>query len=235
MEYRVYNEVFQVLPSFSRAVVVVRGADNRRAVPELEEEFQSLVAMVRSDPLSESCDRLSDLEEAFRSMGFNPKRMPPSVVNLVRRIRRGGSVPFVNPLVGIFNMASLSGLVPCGGDDLSAIQGDLELRPARGDEICRPLGRPEEEEKPRPGELIYVDSASNQVLCRCWCWKNGDVSKITEGTTDCAINVDSIGHLSKTELIGLAEKVAHMVERYLGGRTWIRFMNRNDTSFVVPS
>ncbi|MCX7828873.1 MAG: phenylalanine--tRNA ligase beta subunit-related protein [Thermanaerothrix sp.] len=234
MESRVWESVFQVLPDFRRAVLVVRGADNRRPVPELEERFEELARRIREDPSVEVDPRLLDLEEAFRSMGFNPKRMPPSVVNLVRRIRKGGSVPFVNPLVGIFNCVSLMGLVPCGGDDLRAAEGDLELRPARGDEVYRPLGRPEEEENPREGEIIYVDSKSLQVFCRCWCWKNGDVSKITQDTSDVAINVDTIGHVSRDELMDLASWAARAAERHLGAKTWIGYLDRDNRSFVMP-
>lgn len=233
MEYRIWEQVFQVMPGFARAVVVVRGADNGVDVPELKARFSRMVESIREDPSVESHQRLAVLEEAFRSMGFNPKRMPPSVVNLVRRIRKGGEIPFVNPLVGIFNCVSLMGLVPCGGDDLSVVRGDLELRPARGDEIYRPLGRPDEVERPKEGEIIYVDSATSEVFCRCWCWKNGDVSKITHSTTHAAINVDGLG-LSREELLNLANHAAQMAEEFLGASAWVRVLDRGDRSFVIP-
>jgi lysyl-tRNA synthetase class 2 len=234
VEYRIWESVFQVLPDFRRAVVVIRGARNQGPVPELERRFEELVRGIREDSSVDGDPRLLDLEEVFRSRGFNPKRMPPSVVNLVRRIRKGGEIPFVNPLVGMFNCVSLMGLIPCGGDDLGVVEGDLELRPAAGDEIYVPLGRPDEVEHPREGEIVYMDSKTRLVFCRCWCWKNGDTSKITQGTTDCAINVDTLGHLSREELLDLASWAAQTAERHLGAEARIFFLDRDNRSFVIP-
>ena len=67
------------------------------------------------------------MAEAFSGMGIKPKKNPPSVINLIKRCRAGKPLPFINPLVAIFNCISLKYLLPCGGDDRNVIEGDLRL------------------------------------------------------------------------------------------------------------
>lgn len=80
------------------------------------------------------------MAEAFSGMGIKPKKNPPSVINLIKRCRAGKPLPFINPLVAIFNCISLKYLLPCGGDDLNVIEGDLRLGIADGTENYVPLG-----------------------------------------------------------------------------------------------
>lgn len=82
------------------------------------------------------------MAEAFSGMGIKPKKNPPSVINLVKRCRAGKPLPFINPLVAIFNCISLKYLLPCGGDDRNVIEGDLRLGIADGTENYVPLGQP---------------------------------------------------------------------------------------------
>ena len=53
-----------------------------------------------------------------------------------------------------------------------------------------PLGQPDVLEHPQPGVVIYYDTATKDVFCRAWCWKNGNRSKLMPETTNAVINVD---------------------------------------------
>ena len=66
------------------------------------------------------------------------------------------------------------GAGPCGGDARNVIEGDLRLGIADGTENYVPLGQPDVLEHPQPGEVIYYDTATKDVFCRAWCWKNGN-------------------------------------------------------------
>jgi DNA/RNA-binding domain of Phe-tRNA-synthetase-like protein len=81
--------------------------------------------------------------EAYRRFGAKPKDHPSSIENLVRRVSKGHSLRHVNRLVDLYNAISLKHLVPAGGEDLDAIDGDVELAFAGDAEpTVRLLGEP---------------------------------------------------------------------------------------------
>ena len=67
--------------------------------------------------------------------------------------------------------------VPVGAFDLDAVDGDITVRFAAGDEDFTPLGEPDVTEHPRPGEVIYTDAKS--VLTRHWNHRDADRTKVT--------------------------------------------------------
>ena len=232
MRYEVDQSVFLRFPGFRRAVVVARGLDNGRAVPEWEQRLRDLEGAVREEPGDPLEDpRLLAWMEAFRALGLNPKRFPPSVVNLVKRVRGGKPLPFVNPLVGLFNCVSLEHRIPCGGDDLGAVTGDLALRFADGDESYHPLGQPEAEEHPAPGEVVYLDTGTREVFCRAWCWKNGDRSKILPTSREVAINLDGMDPVGLSTLEPAARELARTLTEHLGGEAEVRLLTPENRSF----
>ena len=194
MLYEIEQAVFERFPGYARMAVVAEGVDNTREIPELAELLAQCEEGVRRDDLEDfwHVPVLETWAEAFSGMGIKPKKNPPSVINLVKRCRAGKPLPFINPLVAIFNCISLKYLLPCGGDDLNVIEGDLRLGIADGTENYVPLGQPDMLEHPQPGEVIYYDTATKDVFCRAWCWKNGNRSKLMPETTNAVINVDAM-------------------------------------------
>jgi len=133
---------------------------------------------------------------------------------LARRARGGSPTPYINTLVALMNGFSLKHLVPCGGDDLDAVRGDLILRLAAGNERWMPLGG-EEASSPEPGEAVYVDA--EQVLCRRWNWRQGDGTKIVPSVRDVLINVDCLPPVGVAEAETLAAELAELVRVSCGG------------------
>jgi DNA/RNA-binding domain of Phe-tRNA-synthetase-like protein len=219
--FAVDESVFERFPGYRRGVVVARGVVNLTADPELEARLSAAGGSVvrrfvdadwRADP------RLAVWLEAFGRLGVGAGSKPPSVVALVKRVAKGASLPFINRLVALMNVTSLENLVPCGGDDLGIVGEELVLRPAVGMEHYRPLGRPESLEHPDPGELVLVDTATSVVLCRCWCWRNSDVTKLTEKTTAVALNLDLMSPVvSVEEGIAMTRRLADDIHRCCGG------------------
>lgn len=228
MRFAVDGSVFERFPGYRRGVVVARGVVNLTADPELEARLrvaeQSAVqrfadADWRADP------RLAAWLEAFGLLGVPVGSKPPSVAALVKRVAKGGSLPFINQLVALMNITSLENLVPCGGDDLDTVGEELVLRPATGVESYRPLGKPETLEHPDPGELALVDLENAVVLCRCWCWRNSDVTKLTDETTAMALNVDLLAPAVPVDAgTEIARRLADDVGRHCGGRVEWRML-----------
>lgn len=235
MRYYVDEAIFLKFPDFRRVVVLAEGIDNQGQHPELIDRLRQSEDGVRPPALPSFPDlpRLNIWMEAFRQSGLNPKKHPPSVINMIKRVRSGKNLPYINTLVAIFNHLSLSHLLSCGGDDLAVVRGDLALTLAEGDENYRPLGQPEAREHPAPGEVIYMDTGSREVFCRAWCWKNGDVSKLNEGTTRTAINIDGmLPTFSVPELEDLGRQAAALVGQYTGAATEVRVLSPENPEFT---
>lgn len=235
IHYSIAPEVFARYPGFMRGVIIAANLNNADEHPEVAALLAQRLEKARTD-LPDNFRELPQLavwDAAFRSMGINPNKFPPSVCNLVKRARSGKPLPYVSTLVAAFNCMSLKYLCPCGGDDLDAVRGNLLLAAATGKERYVPLGRPEEEETPPAGEIIYLDDATGDVFCRAWCWKNGDRSKLLPTTRRAAINIDIMPPYGKAEAEAAGAELAALLERCAGAATSFRTLDSEHPSFVI--
>lgn len=235
MRYIVNPDIFSRYPGFMRAVVLADGITNNEENPillELLRDSEKHVRLHLGDNFKEH-PRLAPWADAFRSMGINPNKYPPSVLNLVKRVRSGKDMPYVNTLVAAFNCISLRHLCPCGGDDLSVVTGDLLLTFAEGHENYVPLGQPDVIEHPPAGEVIYMDTGTKDVFCRAWCWKNGDRSKLSPSTRTAAVNIDIMPPLSQEDAASIAAELSEILQTYAGAKTEVHFLLPTNPEFVV--
>lgn len=91
-----------------------------------------------------------------------------SIEALLKRVSQSREFNPINPLVDLYNSVSLSHAVPCGGEDMAKIQGDLHLGKAEGGEAFFPLGA-ETNAPALPEEIIYYDDEG--AVCRCFNWR----------------------------------------------------------------
>jgi DNA/RNA-binding domain of Phe-tRNA-synthetase-like protein len=205
------DKIFDLFPDFYRGIVLVRDIQNQKSNKRirklLKKEIERQVAMDES-----SDGRILAWEEAHRKFGSDPDRYLPSIKSLVQNMRPNKALPFINSVVALFNYISLKYVVPCGGDDLEPIQGNLVLGVSDGTEKFIPLGG-ELEENPLPGEVIYYDDVTKNVMCRRWNWRNGDITKIEVDSKNIVINIDclppvtpDIGTEAQYELVELLKQ-----------------------------
>ena len=236
MKIEVAPEVFALFPGYVRHVLVVNGADNSQNVPELEKLLMEEQSRVRSEAAFadvKTHPRIAPWRDAFQSFGVNPNKCPPSIANLIKRVRGGKDLPYVNSLVTIFNVISMRYVVPAGGDDLDTVTGDICLTRAQGHENYTPLGSPEQKERPNPGEIVLLDTGNNEVFCRAWCWKNGDVSKIERHTRRVAINIDALPpHAENGKAAALT--TLELVQRFCGGDVKLHRLDAANGSVECP-
>jgi len=207
----IQEQLFEMYPDFYRGVVVVKTLTNRPSYKRirklLKKQIDQRVGMdFANDP------RLQAWDAAHKKFGSSPKSYMPSIKSLLKRIQSNPALPFINSAVALFNYISLKYCLPCGGDDIAAIQGDLVLGLADGSETFRALGS-EKTEHPKPGEVIYFDSANKNVMCRRWNWRNGDSTKIEPSSRFLVINIDclppitrEIGNQARDELAALLQE-----------------------------
>lgn len=236
MKIEIAHEVFETWPSYRRIVVVARDVDNAEEDPELEALLREAEASARLDPELENhreYPRIASWRSVFERMGLNPNKFPPSIANLIKRTRSGKDLPFINRLVAIFNIISLKYRIPCGGDDLAGVTGNVRLMPASGDETYEPLGNPEAVERPNPGEIVLADTGRRTVFCRGWCWKNGDPSKITRDSRLVAINLDALPPVDLETLKAAAAELVDLTSRHCGGTAVMHLLEPENPGFEV--
>ncbi|HEM3665424.1 TPA: hypothetical protein U1C77_001073 [Streptococcus suis] len=111
---------------------------------------------------------------------FKTKRGARSSIEaLLKRASGGTTIRSVNPLVDIYNAASLRYALPVGAEDMDHFVGDLQLIITdAGDEFY--LIGDDRNQPTLPGELCYKDDAG--AFCRCFNWRDGERTMITNQT-----------------------------------------------------
>jgi DNA/RNA-binding domain of Phe-tRNA-synthetase-like protein len=105
------------------ATVVAR--DSRMDAPLAVAE-----AAVRAHPPAE----ITAVRTMYKRVGLDPTKTRPSSEALLRRVRKGDSLPRINSMVDVCNWCSLEFQLPYGLYDAAHIDGDVELRLGRAGE-----------------------------------------------------------------------------------------------------
>ena len=213
----IQDQLFALYPEFRREVVIVRSVRNhpsyKRIRRLLKKEIERCGAIdLDTDP------RLMSWDEAHKKFGSSPRRYMPSVKSLLKRIKSNPALPFINSVVALFNYISLKYCLPCGGDDIAAIKGDLILGLADGSENFQALGS-DKIENPKAGEVIYFDSLTKNVMCRRWNWRNGDLTKIAVHSQSLVINIDCLPPITPETGIQARNELAALLQEHCEAQT----------------
>jgi len=225
----VKKEIFEKFPDFKRGVLICENINNRDENATIEKLFEKELESKKGYSTHKN---MEEWDRTHRKFGSNPNKYPPSVKALIKRVSKGKKVPYINNLVALFNYISMKYIVPCGGDDIDKIEGDLVLGFAEGDERFIPLGG-EKLENPERGEVIYYDSTTKNVMCRKWNWRNGDFSKMTGKTTKAVINIDGIGEISEETIREAGEEMKKILEEELGAKVKFLIIKRENSEVEI--
>jgi DNA/RNA-binding domain of Phe-tRNA-synthetase-like protein len=228
MKLSATSELFELFPEARLALVIVRGIDNRpreaaSLAPLLRDAQAKAVARLQGGPLTEH-PRIHCWREAYRTFGAKPKDYPSAIENLARRALKGDPLRSINPLVDLYNVVSLTHLLPAGGEDLDAIEGDIVLTRASAAESPVKLLGENEERAPKPGEVIYKDGRG--AICRRWNWKEADRTKLTEKTANAILVLEAVPPISLDELEAAARALERLVLEHCGGDASIELLDR---------
>ena len=175
--------------------------------------------------------RIAAWREAYRRFGAKPRDHPSSIENLARRVLKGWQVPHVNRLVNIYNAISLETLLPAGGEDLDAIEGDVELTLASENEPpVKLLGEPEAR-PPKAGEVIYRDRAG--AICRRWNWKEADRTKLTEATRNAILVIEGLPPATREDVSAALDQLARRVSERCGATVVTAVLDREHPEFEL--
>jgi DNA/RNA-binding domain of Phe-tRNA-synthetase-like protein len=158
-----------------------------------------------------------------------PAKFRSSIENLLRSAR-GQGVREINPLVDLYNTVSLTHWLPCGGEDLRTVRGDIHLTRAGGSEHFVPLGS-SDVQLPQPGEVIYHDDEG--VLCRCWNWREAERTKLTPETTDAVLVIEGLPAMGRAAVEAACAELATLVEQHLGGQTSVEILTAEQAEVTL--
>jgi DNA/RNA-binding domain of Phe-tRNA-synthetase-like protein len=231
--FRIDDAVFEKFRGLAIGVVLAHGIDNRGTNAEAAALLREQTQRVRGAWSLERLDadsRILAWREAYRAFGAKPKKHRSSVENLIRTVLDGVGVPSINPAVDIYNAISLKHCVPCGGDDLDRVAGDIRLTVAIGDERFVPLNGAESV-SPKPGEVIYRDD--EDVLCRRWNWRECDKSKMTADSTNLCLVVEGLPPITADDVSRTANELAETIKAYCGGSVTSQLATRETPSIEI--
>jgi len=177
----------------------------------LQEILQDLTReQIATDPILQGFRRL---HEAF---GVSNRRNIAAPENLLRLLLKTGTLPRIHPAVDLYNLASVQTRLSLGAHDIARLVGDVYLRRTDGTEAFRPLGA-SEPTGIAPGEYAYIDTGSNEVICRLEV-RQGDKTRLTLDTTECLYIVQGNASTPVSTLKTATELLMEWTRRFLGGQ-----------------
>ena len=237
MQFVIEEEIFARFSDVAVAVIAARGICNAVG----EDEATAIAALLRDAQASipqrieasevTSHPYIAPWREAYRQFGAKPKKYPSSIENLVRRVLKGQMIGSVNPLVDLYNVISLRHLLPIGGEDLDAMQGNLQLTVAGEDEAPVKLLGEAEARAPYADEVIYKDDIG--TVCRRWNWKEAERTKLTPQTTNAVLVVESLPPIARATVQQAVDELAALVEQHLGGTLESAMLNHEQRSMTL--
>lgn len=232
LKFIITNEFWEVFPQAEIAVVLAKGINNTLPYSEpvrseldglLQKGSEEAAKFLTAEVFSEN-KVISVWRKAYQQ--FKTKKgVRCSIEALLKRVEKGSGVGTINPLVDIYNSVSLNYGLPCGGEDIDTFKGNLLLTKAEGGEHFLALGDADFDNA-LPGEIIYKDDEG--AVCRCWNWRDGQRTMLTENTVNAFLIIESVDPDRKKDLIAAAASLAELTGKYLGGSVEIHHMDREN-------
>lgn len=201
------NEATQLSPEQAAEVETILKNANAAALSHLDQT----IALSQNRPVAV-------WREAYQKFPTK-KGVRCSIEALLKRVSKGEPVGTIAPTVDITNAISLKYALPIGAEDMDAFQGDLHLGTMAGGEDFTPIGSAEPD-PPRPGELAYYDDAG--VVCRCWNWRDGKRTAVTDSTTSEFIAMECVDPDRMEALKDALDELSGLLETYTGAKTIVK-------------
>ena len=235
MKVVVDQNFWEIFPEAQISILAVKGLNNQ--IDESKDPyFQKLLNQaakkaedfVEEEPFTQN-DVIKEWREAFTK--FKTKKGARSSIEaLLKRVSQGREFRPINPLVDLYNSVSLSYGVPCGGEDLQRIEGDMHLGKATGGEAFFPLGA-EEDSPALPEEIIYYDEGG--AICRNFNWREAQRTMLTEDTTDAVLVIEAVNVGQKERALLAMEELQKLVADYFGVTGEVTHLTIDEPSVTI--
>lgn len=207
---------WQLFPQANLAVLILDNINNQgESSPAIKQLLAEANIAAKKHLTAEQLSQnpaVAVWREAYQQ--FKTKKgVRSSIEALLKRIEQGKGVGSINPLVDIYNAASLTYGLPCGAEDIDTFVGSLKLHITQGGDEFYALG--DEENSPTlAGELCYTDDAG--AVCRCFNWRDGKRTMITESSRRAFIVLEYPNASRRADLEAALASIAHHAQAELG-------------------
>ena len=201
---------------------------NREIKDKLDEAHDKALTYLTKPVLSEN-PVIKVWRDAFK-LFKTKKGARSSIEALLKRVSKDQDVGSINPLVDIYNATSLNYTLPCGAEDIDKFVGDLRLEITKGGDDFMAIG----DDKNSPtleGELCYKDDEG--AVCRCFNWRDGQRTMITEDTKNAILFMESIDPYRKEDLKEAINYLAENLENHLEGKVEVHFLTKENPSVEI--
>lgn len=231
----VETNFWELFPEAQINVLMVKDVDNQNT----EEEQDYFIELLKNGKkearkfLTEETFNNNSVVDEWRkafSLFKTKKGARSSIEALLKRVNQDKEFSPINPLVDIYNSVSLTYGLPCGGEDLHAIQGDLHLGKAQGGESFRPLGS-EEDSPALPKEIIYYDNEG--AICRCLNWREAQRTMLTKDTTDAILVIEAINPVQAQRANEAIVALKNLVDTYFEIESSVLTLTKTNASVSI--
>src|SRR5687767_5408816 len=184
-------------------------------VVQHEHRLDSLLAeaeaRVRTTPPAE----IASVRTMYKKVGLDPTKTRPSNEALLRRVRKGDTIPRINSAVDIVNWCSLEFQLPYGLYDFSKVSGPVTMRLGAEGESYPGIRK---DEVNVGGRITVADSAGpfgNPT-------SDSARTMVTPATTEALVIVYAPTEIAKPQLERVANMTAERIQHILGGRETAR-------------
>lgn len=232
MKFRIEEKIFQDFDKPFIGVVIAKGVNNQDNNPEianlLREAESNLRKQLNGIELS-THPHIAPWRGAYRKFGSKPRDYRCSAEALSRIVLKGLQIRNINKLVDLYNLISIKYILPVGGEDLDKMKGNLVLGYAKGNEAYSALGE-DLNDPPQKGEVIYKDDEG--VICRRWNWRESDRTKLTKGTRNAILVIESLSPIPQDIAEKATKELGELIQKYCGGNIKIFILNEQKEEVI---
>ena len=225
-------EFWDIFPYAQLNVMIVKNIDNHCSEDE-QHYFTELLHEASNEAkkylANERFSQNPVIDEWRKAFGqFKTKKGARSSIEaLLKRVSQDKAFSSINPLVDIYNSISLKYAVPCGGEDLHLINGDLHLGKAKGGEFFLPLGA-DNDSPALPEEIIYYDTEG--AICRCLNWREAQRTMLTEYTTNAVLVMESINEEQAQRANRAMAEMKERIDYYFNAESITTILNKEKST-----
>jgi arginyl-tRNA synthetase len=234
MKFKIEESVFQKFPTLTIAVVIIKDFDNSKnreeSVKILRNEEINLRNKFNTETLLKN-NYITTYCDAFKKFGVDPGKFLPAHLALSKRVVEGFDLPDINSAVNIYNALSIKYLTPFGGEDLETLYGDFVLKFSEGGEQWIPIGG-KKSKNAVAGELIWRDDFD--LSTRALNWRQCDRTKLIDRSKNLFSIMDGFSDVNKENVKIAADEFIKIIEKNLGGKGSVYWINKNQSSVEIP-
>ncbi|HQS49593.1 MAG: hypothetical protein B7Y12_04955 [Rhizobiales bacterium 24-66-13] len=208
LQFRYAPEIRSRFPQLRSRALLVDGVE-AKANPNSEIARLTAIADDRLAAASEGeFPEIQAWRRTFATMGLKPTQYRCASEALLRRYRKEGALPALNPLISLCNAVSLAFAIPVAAFDTSKITGAMTVRLAHGDETYETFSG--EIEHPEPGEIIFADE-SGRAHARRWTNRQSGWSAIRAETTQALIVTEALHDAADDDVAALMSSMSEVL------------------------